>query len=89
MPPSRRTTGKLRSRPMAPRVVKSRKQILFITDKNANKVDEVESCQEVALAFAKPGNWVSVSGKAHVSTDRELVAAIWDKEMETWMAQVT
>ncbi|KAG5182200.1 hypothetical protein JKP88DRAFT_263291 [Tribonema minus] len=82
-----KNTGQLRSRPMAPRVSKTRKQILFITEKNSVKTDEIDSCQDVALAFIKAGNWVSVSGKAHILSDRELVSAIWDKEMDTWMAQ--
>jgi general stress protein 26 len=78
---------RLHARPMAPRVSKDRRQILFITDKNAAKMDEVDSYDQVALTFSKPGKWVSVSGTGKIMTDKDLISAIWDKQMEMWMPQ--
>ena len=80
-----RNGGKLRARPMAPRVSEERREILFITDRNSHKVDEIEADNEVALTFSKDGQYVSVAGKARVSSDRALVDKIWDAEAEAWM----
>lgn len=77
----------LRSRPMAPRVSRERSEILFLTDRNAHKVDEIERNGQVACTFTKHGAYVAVSGKARLSTDRALVDEIWDAEAEAWMPQ--
>lgn len=82
-----RNGGKLRARPMAPRVSEERHEILFITDRNSHKVDEVEADSEVALTFSKDGKYVSVAGKARISSDRALVDKIWDAQAEAWMPQ--
>ena len=82
-----RNGGKLRARPMAPRVSEERQEILFLTDRESHKVDEIEADDEVALTFSKHGKYVSVSGKARISADRALVAKIWDSEAEAWMPQ--
>ena len=82
-----RNGGALRARPMAPRVSEERREILFLTDRDSHKVEEIEADPEVVLTFSKHGRYVSVSGKARVSGDRALVARIWDKEAEAWMPQ--
>lgn len=79
--------GQLRARPMAPRVSEERRQILFLTDRNSHKVDEIEAKPEVALTFSKHGEYVSASGRASISESRALVASIWDEEAEAWMPQ--
>ena len=82
-----RDGGKLRSRPMAPRVSKDRSQILFITDRTSHKVDEIETDPQVAATFSKQDEWVSVSGRARISSDRALIDEIWDAAAEAWMPQ--
>lgn len=80
-----RTGGTLRARPMAPRISEERREILFLTDGNSHKVEEVEADDDVALTFSKHGKYVSVAGKARISSDRALVDKIWDSEAEAWM----
>lgn len=82
-----RNGGRLRARPMAPRVSDERREILFITDRNSHKVDEIEADGEVAATFSKDGKYVSVAGRARISGDRALVDKIWDAEAEAWMPQ--
>ena len=82
-----RDGGRMRARPMAPRVSQERREILFLTDRNSHKVDEIEADNDVALTFSKHGKYVSVSGRARMSGDRALVAQIWDSEAEAWMPQ--
>jgi len=77
--------GKLRARPMAPRVSKERRQILFLTEKSSHKVEEIEAKPEIALTFSKHGEYVSASGRASISTSRALVESLWDEEAEAWM----
>ncbi len=82
-----RDGDKLRARPMAPRVSKARDKILFITDRDSHKVDEVEADNRVSCTFTKHGEYVAVSGTASISGDRALVDEIWDAEVEAWMPQ--
>lgn len=80
-----RDGGKLRARPMAPKVSKSRREILFVTDRNSHKVDEIESDPQVACSFTKHGEYIAVSGTARVTTDRATIDEAWDAEVEAWM----
>ncbi|RYE86408.1 MAG: pyridoxamine oxidase [Hyphomicrobiales bacterium] len=82
-----RNGGQLRARPMAPRVSQERREILFLTDRESHKVEEIEADNGVALTFSKHGKYVSVSGTARISSDRALVEKIWDSEAEAWMPQ--
>ncbi|WP_185984028.1 pyridoxamine 5'-phosphate oxidase family protein [Aureimonas mangrovi] len=80
-----RDGNSLRARPMAPKVSKDRREILFVTDRSSHKVDEIEANPSVACAFAKHGEYLSVTGTARVSTDRALIDTAWDAEVEAWM----
>lgn len=80
-----KASDKLKGRPMLPRVMKDRRQIVFIFDKQSNKTSEVESCEQVCLTFSKPGTWLSVSGRAQITSDPELINAAWGKEHDIWM----
>lgn len=78
---------RLRARPMAPQLSKDRGEILFVTEKDTHKVEEIERDSQVALAFTKHGQYVAVSGTARVSTDKALIDEAWDAEVETWMPE--
>lgn len=80
-----RDGGRLRARPMAPKVSLSRREILFVTDRNSHKVDEIEADPQVACSFTKHGQYVAVSGRARVTTDRATIDEAWDAEAEAWM----
>lgn len=82
-----RAGGTLRARPMAPYVSQERRELMFLTDRNTHKVDEIQADDQVALTFSRHGKYVSVSGRAHVSGDRALVERIWSADAEAWMPQ--
>lgn len=81
--------GLLRSRPMW---VKSSlrdgadRKLWFFTKQSAAKVDEIRDESDVNLSFADPGSdeFVSVSGKARVSRDREKIKDLWDVSLKAW-----
>lgn len=76
---------RLRARPMAPKISDDRGELLFVTDRSSHKVDEIEADRRVAVSFTKHGEYVAVSGTARVSTERGLIDAAWDAEVEAWM----
>ncbi len=75
----------LRSRPMAPNVDAGREEIRFLTRRSSHKVDEIDDIGEVNVAFVDTGreDYVSVSGMASLSQDRDLIRAIWTAADET------
>lgn len=82
-----RDGGRLRARPMAPQLSKDRGEILFVTEKDTHKVDEIERDSQVAISFTRHGQYVAVSGTARVSTERALIDEAWDAEVEAWMPE--
>lgn len=76
----------LRARPMHAIVDRGAGTICFLTDARAHKDDEVAADPEVCLAFAKPdaNDYVSVSGRAEVTADRDAVKAHWNEMAKTW-----
>lgn len=79
--------GRLRARPMAPKIARDRGAILFVTERQSQKVDEIEADAQVACSFTKHGEYVAVSGTATISTDRAVIDEAWDAEVEAWMPQ--
>jgi general stress protein 26 len=69
----------LRSRPMAPSVDAAKEEVRFLTRRSSHKVDEIDDMGEINLAFmdARGEDYVSVSGMALLSQDRDLMRAIW------------
>ena len=69
----------LRARPMAAHPVREENAIYFLTDAGSGNVVEVKENSNVCLAFAdtKAQNYVSVTGRARLSTDRTLIKKFW------------
>jgi general stress protein 26 len=69
----------LRARPMAARPDPEENAIFFLTDESAAKDEEVNRNSNVCLAFAdiKGQKYVSVTGAARVSNDRNKIKAIF------------
>jgi len=70
----------LRSRPMAAYVEREEGRICFLTDAKDHKDDEVAARPNVNLAFADAGShtYVSVTGRASVSNDREKIRDLFN-----------
>ncbi len=76
----------IRSRPMAAYVERDEGRICFLTDKDSYKDEEVEADPHVNLAFADAGkhNYVSVTGRAAISNDREKIRDLFNVPAKAW-----
>lgn len=83
---TRRPDGRLVTRPMQVQERTSGTDLWFVTDVEANKLEEVASDPHVNLGFYnnKTREWVSVSGKAIISQDRDLVHAMYKPDWRIW-----
>jgi general stress protein 26 len=79
----------LRSRPMAPSIDEAQSEIRFLTRRSSHKADEIADIGEVNLTFLdrEQEDYVSVSGTASLSGDRELIRAIWTENDNTWFPE--
>jgi general stress protein 26 len=76
----------IRSRPMAAYLERDENRILFLTDKESHKEEEIEAFPNVGLAFADAGkhNYVAVTGRAALSNDREKIKEIFSVPAKAW-----
>ena len=78
--------GPLHARPMAYRSVEDDGDFWFFTKRDSRKVQELTADPETMLTFAdtKNQNFVSVSGKGHLVTERAEVKKRWTELYRTW-----
>jgi general stress protein 26 len=78
--------GLLRSRPVTPADLDREDELWFFISASAYKADEVGREQRVNICYANPDrhNYVSVSGVATVSYDRERVHKLWKPRHRAW-----
>ena len=83
---TRRADGSLVSRPMATQARTEGTDLWFATDIETAKVDELEHDPNVNLAYYKTGTreFVSVSGIARLSRDRELIRRLHKPDWRAW-----
>jgi general stress protein 26 len=76
----------IRARPMSAYVERLENSFYFLTDVDSHKDDEIARQPDVCLAFAdsKGQKYVSVTGKAEVSSDRERIRDLWATPAKAW-----
>jgi general stress protein 26 len=76
----------IRSRPMAAHAVAHENAVYFLTDADSAKDEEVEARPQVNLAFADAGShsYVSVTGRATVSNDRDKIRELFSTPAKAW-----
>ncbi len=76
----------IRSRPMSAYTKRRDGAVYFLTDVASHKDEEISLWPNVCLSFAdtKAQSYVSVSGAAEVSNDRELIREIWSTPAKAW-----
>ncbi len=76
----------LRSRPMGAFVRRQESLLYFFTDLRAHKNEEIDRFPQVCLAFADPDGqkYVSVSGTAEVTSDRQKIRELWSIPPRVW-----
>ena len=83
---TRRPDGQLVSRPMATQTQAEGTDLWFVTDVESNKLDELEFDPHVNLAYYKDRTreWVSVSGTATITQDRQAIRELYQKDWKAW-----
>ena len=83
---TRRRDGHLVSRPMASQDHAPGADLWFVSSREALKLDEIENDPNVNVAYyrEKSREWVSVSGTARVTGDREIVRRLYKKDWKAW-----
>lgn len=78
--------GQIRSRPMAAYVRPEENAVWFLTDADSAKDGDVAAHPQVNLAFADTGSntYVSVSGRAAVTNDREKIRELFSTPAKAW-----
>ncbi|MEO3433576.1 pyridoxamine 5'-phosphate oxidase family protein [Inquilinus sp. CAU 1745] len=76
----------IRARPMAAHVERDEHMIYFLTDAESHKDEEIERNPNVGLVFADAGDqkYVSVTGRAEVSNDRQKIKDLWSTPAKAW-----
>ena len=86
---TRRTDGHLVSRAMAVQKRASGADIWFVTSNETMKLDELEDDPHVNLSFYKDRTreWISISGIARTTTDREKIGELYAKDWKAWFQE--
>ena len=87
---TRRQDGRLVSRPMATQKRDPIADLWFVTDVESHKLDELEHDPHVNLAYFDTGSyeWVSVSGTASISTDRQKIRELYQPDWRAWFGEI-
>lgn len=75
-----------RGRPLSARVHRDENSIYFLVNDDGAKNDQLKKFPKVTLAWADNSHYkyVTISGKAAVTNDREKIADLWEKTDEAW-----
>lgn len=76
----------LPSRPMAVQTVDEEGSFYFLSGKSSDKNFDIREDSQVQLFFANPGSseYLSVYGRASISTDREQIRKHWSEMAKVW-----
>lgn len=84
---TRALNGDLRSRPMALGRSDEDGVLYFTTSLDSRKVDEVQRHSEVNVAFQGGGRFLSLSGRAEILDDHELIDELWSEPWSLWFPE--
>jgi general stress protein 26 len=75
---------RLHARPMSAYPDEREHAIFFLTDIRGAKDDVLHQHPEVCLSFVDGSHYVSISGDAFVSNDREKIHELWNVYAQAW-----
>jgi general stress protein 26 len=81
---SRTAAGDLRSRPLAIAESRGDGMLYFATAAESEKVTELEAEPRVNVAMSDKRRFISVTGKARISHDRNLIESLWSDAWRVW-----
>jgi general stress protein 26 len=78
--------GTIRSRPMATQDSEFRGELLFLSRQESNKTDEIAHQSAVTLNYVDSKNhrFVTLSGYAGLSQDRDTIHELWNPLYKAW-----
>jgi general stress protein 26 len=81
--------GTMRSRPMNNQKADESGYLWFFTGYGSHKAEEIKHDSHVNLSYADPGKnlYVSVSGTAQVSRDKQKIDELWDPSLKAWFPE--
>ena len=84
---TRRADGQLVSRPMQTQRRTAGTDLWFMTNMEGEKFEELALDPHVNVSYfrERTGEWVSVSGRAILSRDRDLIDALYRPEWKNWL----
>jgi general stress protein 26 len=87
---TRRSDGHLVTRPMQVQERTAGTDLWFVTDLETHKLDELAHDPHVNLGFYnnKSREWVSVSGTAIITQDRDLVRGLYKPDWKAWFPKI-
>lgn len=63
--------------------------LIFHTNTESGKTDDLESDPKINIAFLNPtGEWASISGEAKIITDREMVRKYYSPALKAWLGDL-
>lgn len=83
---TRRSDGALVSRPMANQKRIADADLVFVTDLESHKLDDLANDPHVNVSYyrERTREWVSVSGAARVSRDRKRIKQLYQPDWRVW-----
>ena len=80
--------GSLHSRPMATQNTPFNGEVVFLTREDSPKVDEIKQDAQVSLCYSDAkSSFVTLTGRAALSNDRALIAALWNPMYKAWFPE--
>ncbi len=86
---TRRPDGHLESRAMANQKAADGADLWFVTEEGSSKLRDIEYDPHVNLAYFKAGSyeWVSASGVARLSRDRNKIRELYEPDWKAWFGK--
>lgn len=84
------TTGQpFQTRPMAPEKIDEDGNFWFLSAVDSHKNKEIEADPSVQMLFqgSNYSDYLTLYGKATISTDKEKIAELWDATMKNWFTE--
>ncbi|NND60734.1 MAG: pyridoxamine 5'-phosphate oxidase family protein [Gammaproteobacteria bacterium] len=81
---TRSNDGELRSRPMAIADATDTARLWFITSNKSGKLEELTDYPQVNIAMQGDRHYLSISGTARVSKNRERIKELWNPINNIW-----
>lgn len=78
--------GHLHGRPMSTQQIDENGDLWFITSKDSKKVRDIGKYQQVGVMYGKSDTFpfVSISGSAIMTNDREKIRELWNDAYKAW-----